>query len=145
MITGLGVILVLGKAITDDYDEDDRTSKAPLRFGGGRMQLLPIDVNCPNCGSAAVTYTCEPKCCFNHLCGDCYCTFELVTKPSGERAVPEEKPRGERDSLAPTAPCAVCGSLEVFLAGEEPGRAERLVCVHCWSWLELRFEGIQPA
>jgi len=104
------------------------------------MDLFPLEVACPRCGSRNVTYTCEPKCCFNHLCGDCYGTFELRTSLQGGAPPAFEPPRLEPDSLAPTAACARCGSVAVYLLqGEEPLR-DRAVCTQCRTRLSLVLE-----
>jgi hypothetical protein len=103
------------------------------------MALFPLAVACPRCGSRNITYTCEPKCCFNHLCGDCYGTFELRTslRPGGPLAV--EAPGVERDSLAPAAPCAGCQGIGTYLvdSGEPPN--DRAVCVDCRSLLTVEW------
>ena len=54
------------------------------------MILRPLTIACPSCGSTDVTYTCEPKCCFNHICAACYTTFELATEALGRRLVSAE-------------------------------------------------------
>ena len=41
-------------------------------------------VRCPQCNSADVVYSCEPKCCYNHVCAECRSTFELNTVKTGE-------------------------------------------------------------
>ena len=56
------------------------------------MMPQPLVVQCPSCGSSEITYTCEPKCCFNHICAACYTTFELFTEPLGRRLTGVEKP-----------------------------------------------------
>jgi hypothetical protein len=107
------------------------------------MTLLPLSVSCPNCGSKEVSYTCEPKCCFNHLCGSCYSTFELVTVSLGSKLNDIETPHEERDCLAPTTACAVCEGLDVFLLDEGPGPTDKLYCSTCHSVLRLELAAIQ--
>ena len=107
------------------------------------MLLLPLSVSCPNCGSKDVTYTCEPKCCFNHLCGSCYTTFELVTTALGKKFHDVQIPAGERDSLAPTTACAVCESLDLFQVDEGQGPGDTLFCSACHTLLKLEFEAVQ--
>ena len=50
------------------------------------MTLIPISVVCPQCGSGEVFYSCNPTCCYNHVCNHCYTTFELETTRVGEVA-----------------------------------------------------------
>ncbi len=109
------------------------------------MTLLPLSVSCPNCGSKEVTYTCEPKCCFNHLCGTCYATFELTTVSLGTKINGLQAPQGERDCLAPTAACAVCENLDVFLLDEGDGPCDKVYCSSCHSILRLELEAIESA
>ncbi|PYV44824.1 MAG: hypothetical protein DMG06_04870 [Acidobacteria bacterium] len=107
------------------------------------MLLVPLSVACPNCGSKDITYTCEPKCCFNHLCGSCYSTFELATIPLGKQFHEVAIPAGERDSLAPTTACAVCESLDLFQVDEGEGPDVTLFCSACHALLKLEFEAVQ--
>jgi hypothetical protein len=106
------------------------------------MILHPLTVQCPACGSSDITYTCEPKCCFNHLCGACYTTFELFTQPTGGTLRAVEVPSGERDSLAPTVACARCESLEVYAVAGEASSSTQLVCAACHALLELGFASV---
>jgi hypothetical protein len=102
------------------------------------MKLLDLTVACPHCGSRNVIYSCEPTCCFNHVCGDCLASFELLTRDlGGELAVVENQP-GERDSTAPTVACARCESLEVHRV-DDGASSNQLVCVSCHAHLELDF------
>jgi hypothetical protein len=109
------------------------------------MTLLPLSVSCPNCGSKEVTYTCEPKCCFNHLCSSCYATFEVTTISRGTKMNGLQALQGERDCLAPTAACAVCESLDLFLLDEGEGPGAKLYCAACHSLLRLELVAIEPA
>ena len=106
------------------------------------MTLRPLTVQCPTCGAADVTYTCEPKCCFNHLCGTCYTTFELLTKPLGGALTVSAMPSEERDSLAPTVACARCESLDVYVVEREDAAPRQLVCATCHALLELVFASV---
>ncbi len=103
------------------------------------VKFLPLTVSCPNCGSQDITYTCEPNCCFNHLCGNCYTAFELGTNLVGEETGKVEPPSGERDTCAPTVACARCESLEVFAANRTDGVAGKLICTSCLALLQLEF------
>ncbi len=100
------------------------------------MTTTPLSFICPKCGSADVFYSCEPKCCFNHVCGSCQTTFEPVTRATGRKTM-AEAPAGERDTTGPTCQCATCESINVYLL--EDGQA---VCVDCGSVLEIEFSEI---
>jgi hypothetical protein len=100
-------------------------------------------VQCPSCGSSDITYTCEPTCCFNHICDRCYTTFELFTEPLGQKLGGIETAPRARDSLAPTVACAQCGSLEVYRVIPEAGASGALVCLDCHAVLQLGFSGIE--
>ena len=77
------------------------------------MLLSQISVSCPQCGSKDVVYSCQPTCCFNHVCNHCYTTFELETTKLGETQEDFEMPQVS-DPSGPTAPCARCGETKVF-------------------------------
>ena len=107
------------------------------------MKVAPISAKCPHCGSGDVIYSCKPECCFNHVCNNCYTTFELATTRVGEVSEDLEI-TVEPDSSAPTAPCARCGEPRVF-AIEEPAAATRFVCAACRALLTLTYTEIAPA
>lgn len=107
------------------------------------MSLRSFTVQCPACGSADITYTCEPKCCFNHICAVCYTTFQLITKPLGPTLQAAQKPPGERDCLAPTVACARCESLDVYAVEGTDASPGSLVCVACHALLQLGFEAVE--
>jgi hypothetical protein len=107
------------------------------------MALHPLTVQCPSCGSSDITYTCEPKCCFNHICAACYTTFELFTEALDRTLTGLEKRAEERDSLAPTVACARCQSLEVYVV-EQVGSVQRaLICTDCHTLLRLGFDAVE--
>ena len=107
------------------------------------MLLHPLRVQCPSCGSSAITYTCEPKCCFNHICADCYTTFELFTEPLERTLAGTEKPIDERDCLAPTVACARCESIEVYALGQAAeGSQQTLACTDCEAILQLGYTAV---
>lgn len=106
------------------------------------MKLVPLAIRCPTCGSPEVTYTCEPKCCFNHVCNHCHTSFELVTTKVGELGVRLAAPRLEHDALRPTTGCPRCESIAVFELRED-AQAGKLVCADCLALLELRFESVE--
>ena len=106
------------------------------------MVLTPISVACPECGSKDVCYSCTPSCCFNHVCNNCYTTFELETRRVGETGEVFEVPP-DPDPTAPTAPCARCGEPRVF-AVEENGTSPQYVCAACKALLVLQFAEVSP-
>ncbi len=77
-----------------------RTPEAKLP----RMTLASLHVACPKCGSSDVVYSCKPECCFNHVCGQCFTTFELGTSRVGEAAGDFGPIPPDPDPSAPTAP-----------------------------------------
>jgi hypothetical protein len=107
------------------------------------MTPQPLVVQCPSCGSREITYTCEPKCCFNHICAACYTTFELFTEALGRRLPHIETPAQARDSLSPTVACVQCDSLEVYRVGPDSGASDALVCAECHSLLQLGFAAVE--
>jgi hypothetical protein len=107
------------------------------------MMPQPLVVQCPSCASPEITYTCEPKCCFNHICAACYTTFELFTEPLGRMLTGIEKPLQARDSLAPTVACGKCDSLEVYMVTPVGGAPSTLVCTDCHALLQLGFAAVE--
>jgi hypothetical protein len=107
------------------------------------MTTQLLQVQCPSCGSSDITYTCEPQCCFNHICGLCYTTFELFTEPLGRTLTGLAASPQPRDSVAPTVACAQCDSIEVYML--EPGAESHgeLVCVACRALLRLGFAAVE--
>ncbi len=100
------------------------------------MELLPLSLACPTCGSTDVFYSCEPKCCFNHVCSNCRTTFEPFTTRVGEVTEDFGVPP-ELDPSAPAAPCARCGEARVFgIAGRQDAPA-RYICAACRALLTL--------
>jgi hypothetical protein len=67
-----------------------------------------------------ITYTCEPKCCFNHICAACYTTFELFTEPLGWMLTGSENRRRNAIPYS-TVACVKCDSLEVYMLTPEGG------------------------
>ena len=103
------------------------------------MKALPLTLNCPRCGSADLVYSCEPECCFNHVCGDCLGSFELQTLDLGKSLAEFSFQRPERDCLAPTVSCARCKGLNVVMIVGEGGAEAKLICVDCKTLLEIDF------
>ena len=108
------------------------------------MALRPLSIRCPSCGASDITYTCEPKCCFNHICAACYTTFELYTESLDRTLTGLEKPAAERDSLAPTVACARCQSLAVYVLEPAGGAEHGLICTDCHTLLRLGFDAVEP-
>jgi transcription elongation factor Elf1 len=103
------------------------------------MNLAPLSFKCPKCGSTDVVYSCTPSCCFNHVCGHCYATFEPETTRVGEftgqiPSLPEVDPAG------PTAPCARCGEHRLFAVSDGAAAEEQLLCVSCGALLTLELK-----
>jgi hypothetical protein len=105
------------------------------------VTLVPLSFACPKCGSLDVIYSCSPACCFNHVCNQCYATFEPETTRVGEfkGAV---GPVPEVDTTGPTAPCARCGECRLFRIEGAPVPADQLLCVACRALLTLEFASV---
>jgi len=95
-----------------------------------------LELQCPICGAGDVFYSCEPKCCFNHVCGECRATFEPVTVAVGgvrRIAPPVELP----DATDPAVACVRCESVAVYV--DEDGAA---VCHDCGTILRVELTEI---
>jgi transcription elongation factor Elf1 len=108
------------------------------------MTLSPLTIACPQCGSNEVVYSCKPECCFNHVCGNCYTTFEPVTSKVGEfqGEIGEFPP--DPDPAGPTAPCARCGEYKLFTVVENGTPSGKLLCISCNALLTLELSEIVP-
>lgn len=104
------------------------------------MTTRKLALACPVCGSADIVYSCEPKCCFNHVCTDCRSTFEPLTHPAGGKLSGVVPPDPLPDSTEPTVACAKCESTRVYQL--EDGR---LACAACGQLLDLELTEICPA
>jgi hypothetical protein len=100
------------------------------------MVFLPLKIACPGCGSNNLVYSCDPACCFNHVCGDCLNNFELLTRDLGETIAFADTEPEEKDTCAPTVACARCKSLSVYATAES---SMKLFCASCHALLELEF------
>ena len=98
-------------------------------------------VRCPQCGSADIVYSCEPKGCFNHVCAECRSTFELNTQKTGQTDPiwVENKEPGSGDA---TTGCASCGSLRVAVMKTEPDIV--VVCGDCQALSKVAVEEFVP-
>jgi DNA-directed RNA polymerase subunit RPC12/RpoP len=97
-------------------------------------------VRCPECGSRDVVYSCEPKCCFNHVCADCKTTFQITTEKAG-RDDPSVGEVSRPESGDPTTSCCVCHSLRVGVISAEQGPPQ-LICGDCKAVLTLQYEDV---
>lgn len=103
------------------------------------MKLVPLKTNCPKCGSEDITYSCEPECCFNHVCGNCLHSFQLLTRYTGRTRSGLNTPAPDKDSCDPAAACVRCKGLDVWTVQESNGASE-IVCLSCLAILELCLE-----
>ncbi|HEX9119372.1 MAG TPA: hypothetical protein VF840_02425 [Terriglobales bacterium] len=105
------------------------------------MPTLKDIIRCPKCGGAEIVYSCEPKCCFNHVCADCRSTFEINTVKTGQSmemdaaAPPVEEPQ----SGEPTTCCASCESLRVAVLQSQDYEA-LLFCGKCGAISKMVIE-----
>ena len=100
-------------------------------------------IRCPKCGGREIVYSCEPKCCFNHVCADCRSTFEINTHKTGsfDHATPivaEEPLSGD-----PTTGCAACDSLKLAVLSSCENET-LLLCGNCRAVLRLAIEQFVP-
>jgi DNA-directed RNA polymerase subunit RPC12/RpoP len=107
----------------------------------GLLSLKDV-VRCPQCGSADVVYSCEPKCCFNHVCAECRSTFELNTQKTG-KSDPVVVENEEPESGDPTTGCAACGSLRLAVLRSSADETI-LVCGKCQALSKLVVEEFVP-
>jgi hypothetical protein len=100
-------------------------------------------LRCPHCGGGEIVYSCEPKCCFNHVCADCRSTFELNTTKTGRFDYDSRIEFREPPSGDPTTGCAHCGSLKIAVLSSH-GNEILLLCGDCRSVLKLALEEFVP-
>lgn len=98
------------------------------------MTARKLEMQCPTCGSTDVVYSCEPKCCFNHVCSDCTTTFQPVTIATGERLPGVAPPEPLPDCTEPTVACEKCESTAVYALDDG-----RLVCTACGAVLTMEY------
>jgi hypothetical protein len=104
--------------------------------------IFVLSPACPQCGAPnSVVYSCEPKCCFNHVCSACRAQFQLLTKELGSKLSPEIFAAGvpEVESCLPTTECANCESLRVYQVSLPDSSDLQTACADCYSVLELVF------
>jgi hypothetical protein len=116
--------------------------RSARRFANILDMAVPLRdiVRCPECGSPDVVYSCEPKCCFNHVCAQCKSTFQLTTAKTG-RTDSSGAEVANPESGDPTTSCCSCHSLRVGALSREPG-GELLVCGDCRAVLALQYEDV---
>lgn len=99
-----------------------------------------LTLSCPLCGSQEVFYSCDPKCCFNHVCQGCGATFEPVTRRRGDARRTIQAPDPLPDATDPAVACAACESIAVYVDADGA-----LVCQDCGVVLELEITAITPS
>lgn len=117
--------------------QEDKIGRMPARY-------LSEVVRCPNCGGGDIVYSCEPKCCFNHVCADCRSTFEINTEKTG-RFEPAGLPAATElpDSSAPTTGCAQCESLRLAVFSSSDAET-LLLCGDCGALSRMKIEEFAP-
>lgn len=103
------------------------------------LQALKDIVSCPQCHGREIIYSCEPKCCFNHVCADCRSTFELNTEKTGRFDPAAAAQAQEPESGDPTTGCAACESIRIGVLSSTPEET-LLVCGKCHAVLRLKVE-----
>ena len=96
-------------------------------------------VKCPHCGGSEIIYSCEPKCCFNHVCANCRSTFEINTSKTGRFDHNSSLATEEPLSGEPTTGCANCDSLKIGVLSHEDGET-LLLCGKCRAVLKMKIE-----
>jgi len=98
------------------------------------IQTQKLAMACPKCGSGAIVFSCEPKCCFNHVCEECTTSFQPVTEATGEKLRGLKPPDPQPDCTEPATACAKCESIAVYALADG-----RLVCTDCGAVLKLEY------
>jgi peptidyl-prolyl cis-trans isomerase C len=106
---------------------------------GSEVKTRKLEIDCPQCGSGEVFYSCTPNCCFNHVCSNCGTTFEPVTTATGGALSGVVPPDPLPEAADPTAACAKCDSTAVYMTDGGP-----LVCGKCGALLNLELTEICP-
>ena len=104
------------------------------------MSALKDLVRCPQCGGADVVYSCEPRCCFNHVCADCKAAFLINTEETGDFERQATIEAAEPESTEATTGCARCQSLRIAVLRADANEI-LLVCADCRAVLRLVIEG----
>jgi hypothetical protein len=106
-------------------------------------QTLADVVRCPKCGGRDIIYSCEPKCCFNHVCADCRSTFEINTERTGRFADNKQQAVSEPGSADPTTACASCESLRVNVFASDENET-LLLCGACGALSRMKIDEFVP-
>ncbi len=88
-------------------------------------------------------YSCEPKCCFNHVCADCRSTFEINTIKTGQNMTAATTQVNEPPSGDPTTCCASCEGLRVAVLKSEDNQT-LLFCADCGAISKMVIEEFVP-
>ena len=107
-----------------------------------RSMALKDVIRCPKCGGSEIVYSCEPKCCFNHVCADCRSTFEINTVKTDEFDQSPGLRFAEPESGEATTACAACESLNIAVLGS--GEDVRIVCGKCGAVSKVLIEEFVP-
>ncbi len=107
------------------------------------MRTLKDIIRCPKCHGSEIVYSCEPKCCFNHVCADCRSTFEINTVKSGQAMGEVTTKIEEPQSGEPTTCCASCESLRVAVLKSEDNQT-LLFCGDCGAISKMVIEEFVP-
>jgi hypothetical protein len=122
-----------------------RALARPARHDKISIVVTPLRdvIACPHCKSREIVYSCEPKCCFNHVCAECRSTFEINNEKTGRNDPDTPFDLSDPDSSDPTTGCAQCDSLRVgFLSAD--GDSTLLLCGNCRAVLKLAIENFVP-
>lgn len=103
------------------------------------MKTRKLEIQCPECGSGDVFYSCTPNCCMNHVCSNCGTTFEPLTTATGGTLSGVVPPDPLPDAADPTAACAKCDSTAVYMTADD-----LLVCGKCGALLKLELTEVSP-
>ena len=103
------------------------------------MASSGVRMVCPHCGSGEIVFSCEPKCCFNHVCCQCTTSFQPVTHATGERLRGVKAPDPLPDCTEPAVACEKCESTDVFQLADG-----RLVCMACSAVLRMEYTEVAP-
>lgn len=99
----------------------------------------PLRLTCPRCGGTGFVYSCEPSCCFNHVCVGCRAAFQTATVALGGTLRDAAPPDPLPDCTEPAAPCCECRSVAVYRLDDG-----RCVCTDCGALLRIEL-GDEPA
>jgi len=96
-------------------------------------------IKCPQCGGHEIVYSCEPKCCFNHVCADCRSTFEINTERT--KTFDHQTPIDAEEPLSgdPTTGCPNCDSLKLAVLSSSETET-LLLCGKCHAVSKLVIE-----